>query len=139
VERRVKKKLRLVALVLVIALAVWFGANEVTNFLNPIRYVGEVAGEPGRYLGKPVQVTGFMVNGSLESKGNVHEFRLTDGEATLKVSYTGILPAELRDEAGVTAIGTLASADTIEANKLLVKCPSKYEQEYSWVAEEGGE
>lgn len=135
-ERKAKKKLRLLVLVIVIIIAAGFGVREASKFMNPIKYVSEVTSEPERYLNKPVQVTGFIVAGSLkEVDTNLHEFKLTDGDSALTVSYSGVLPSNMQDKAGVTAIGTLVSADKLVANKLLVKCPSKYEQEYSEVAE----
>ncbi|MEE8358701.1 MAG: cytochrome c maturation protein CcmE, partial [Candidatus Hydrothermarchaeales archaeon] len=58
-----------------------------------------------------------------------YTFRLTDGNATIDVEYTGDVPGTIKPDVGVTVIGTLVSPDKVVANKLLLKCPSKYEQD----------
>lgn len=61
-------------------------------------------------------------------KGTV-SFTITDEEgAVAHVVYSGPPPANMGDATKVVAIGAM-KGDVFEANKLLLKCPSKYESE----------
>jgi cytochrome c-type biogenesis protein CcmE len=58
-------------------------------------------------------------------------FTITDKEgATARVVYTGPPPANMGEAKQVVAIGKM-NGEVFEANKLLLKCPSKYESESS--------
>jgi cytochrome c-type biogenesis protein CcmE len=86
-----------------------------------------------------------QVAGGLETQSSAYDyeeealrFTLTDPESeqTLRVRYHGIKPANFEDAVSIVAIGSF-DHDTGEfaADKLLVKCPSKYQgtevKEYS--------
>ncbi|MEK6977285.1 MAG: cytochrome c maturation protein CcmE [Candidatus Hydrothermarchaeota archaeon] len=134
---RRRKELKLLLAVAIIAVSLWFAAGATENFLNPIRYVSEVAAQPQDYMGRSVQVAGLIVEGSWVEVGpNAYSFLLTDGNATIKVEYAGPLPGTFKPGVGITAIGTMTGADTLRAEKLLAKCPSKYQQELGKVYEE---
>ncbi|MFQ5815705.1 MAG: cytochrome c maturation protein CcmE [Candidatus Hydrothermarchaeaceae archaeon] len=124
--RRVKVLLGVV----VIGLSILIGVDAMEDFLNPLKYVREVTSEPGKYVGRNVQVVGWIVDGSWRTgeKPGHYFFELSDGEATIKVDYTGDPPGTLKQGVGVTVIGVMTSEDTLTSNKLLIKCPSKYEQ-----------
>lgn len=56
-------------------------------------------------------------------------FSITDEEGSrATVVYRGLAPSSIEDATKVVAIGTM-KGDTFEAEKLLLKCPSKYESE----------
>jgi cytochrome c-type biogenesis protein CcmE len=90
--------------------------------------------------GRAVQVAGALVAGSSsydDTTGLLH-FTLHDEETgqTLPVRYEGLKPANFEEAISIVAIGTYDEASgELAANKLLVKCPSKYQgaevKEYS--------
>jgi cytochrome c-type biogenesis protein CcmE len=98
-------------------------------FLNPLKYVSEVTAAPEEYLNRNVQVVGVIVEGTWEQIGdNSFAFKLTDGNGTVDVDYTGDVPGTFKPGVGITVIGTLTAPDKVVAHKLLAKCPSKYEE-----------
>lgn len=117
---------------LVIILGLWLSASSIQDFLDPIKFVSEVTAQPGDYVNRNVQVAGLIVKETLEmgEEPNSYVFDLTDGKATIKVRYRGSDPVpEVKPGVGVTVIGTLSPDGTLTSNKVLLKCPSKYQQE----------
>lgn len=126
---RGSKRVKLLLGATVILLALWFGASSIEEFLDPLKFVSEVAAAPNDYMNRTVQVVGLIVPGSWREEGGAYYFRLTDGNATMNVVYRGEpMPTSIRPETGVTVIGVLASPETIRSEKILLKCPSKYQQ-----------
>jgi len=87
-----------------------------------------------------VQVAGGLEKGTFyyDDQTETLHFTLLDPEsdAKLKVRYDGLKPANFEDAISIVAIGRYdVGTDEFHANKLLVKCPSKYQgaevQEYS--------
>jgi len=87
-----------------------------------------------------VQVAGGLEKDTFyyDDQTETLHFTLLDPEsdAKLKVRYDGLKPANFEDAISIVAIGRYdAGTDEFHANKLLVKCPSKYQgaevQEYS--------
>jgi cytochrome c-type biogenesis protein CcmE len=87
-----------------------------------------------------VQVAGALEKGSskyVDTEDFLY-FTLKDPatKETLRVRYKGLKPANFEDAISIVAIGQYDEGDKeFEANKLLVKCPSKYQgaevKEYS--------
>ncbi|HXH62341.1 MAG TPA: cytochrome c maturation protein CcmE [Fimbriimonadaceae bacterium] len=79
--------------------------------------------------GDSLHLAGDMDKSSLSVSVMTHtvSFRLTDenGES-VNVVYKGIPPANMSDATQVVAIGSM-KGDHFESHKLLLKCPSKYE------------
>jgi cytochrome c-type biogenesis protein CcmE len=98
-------------------------------------YEGDLAAvsKDASLVGKQVKVGGTVVAGSWDKKSNPMRFTIrgendkTSTGPTLKVVYTGTVPATFGD--GVVAIvtGKLATGGTVEATDMITKCPSKYE------------
>lgn len=87
-----------------------------------------------------VQVAGALEKGSSLYRQEEESLYFTLEEAetghTLRVRYNGLKPANFEDAISIVAIGHFdKAADTFAADKLLVKCPSKYQgaevKEYS--------
>lgn len=88
--------------------------------------------DQARTAQRVVQVAGGLVQGSSSYDGASHSlrFELVDEESgdTMPVRYEGLKPANFEDAVSIVAIGSYsADAGTFEADKLLVKCPSKYQ------------
>ena len=85
----------------------------------------------GDYAGKKVQVTGSVVDDSIETDGTAVRFAITpeegDGSETVDVVYEGALPATFGS--GVVAIctGTVDDSHVLKCTEMVTKCPSKYE------------
>jgi cytochrome c-type biogenesis protein CcmE len=127
-----QKKHKVILGVAIIALSLWAGITAIEDFLNPIKFVSEVTAEPEKYMNRNIQVAGLIIRETIQpgDAPNSYRFMLTDGNATINVEYTGTDPVpELRPGVGVTVIGVLVSEDTVRSNKILRKCPSKYQEE----------
>ncbi len=129
-DKKKAKQVKLIEGVSIIILLLAMSANAIGDFLDPMKLVSEVTAQPEDYLNRNIQVIGFIVEGTWQKTGpNTYIFRLTDGNATIDVEYTGDVPGTIKPDVGVTVIGTLVSPDKVVSNKLLLKCPSKYEQD----------
>ncbi len=129
-NRRKARQIKFVLGMAVVLLLVGLSLNSIGNFLNPLKFVSEVTAQPEQYLNRNVQVVVFIVEGTWQQTGpNDYAFELTDGNATVNVEYAGDIPGTFKPGVGITVIGTFVSPDRVVANKLLAKCPSKYEQD----------
>jgi len=59
------------------------------------------------------------------ANANVH-FTVSDGKASVPVSYRGVLPALFREGQGVVALGALDAAGTFTASEVLAKHDERY-------------
>lgn len=85
-----------------------------------------------RAASRVVQVAGGLEKDSTryDSEAEALYFALVDAAsgATLPVRYHGLRPANFEDAISIVAIGSWsAEAQEFRAEKLLVKCPSKYQ------------
>lgn len=88
--------------------------------------------EQARTLKRTVQVAGGLLkdSASYDDEKKALFFTLEDPESrgTLRVSYAGVKPANFEEAVSIVAIGRFdPDADLLAAEKLLVKCPSKYQ------------
>jgi len=101
-----------------------YGAGAFKSNLTPY-----VSFAQARSSGEPVQVAGKLVQGSdrYDETTQVLYFALEDdhGEKLL-IAYKGLKPGNFHEATQVVAIGRY-QAGQLEAEKLLVKCPSKYQ------------
>lgn len=91
--------------------------------------------------GGQVQVAGALVQGSSSYESGKDAFYFTihdpkDANETIRVRYHGLKPANFEEAISIVAIGSYEQgANEFAADKLLVKCPSKYQgaevKEYS--------
>jgi len=91
-----------------------------------------VSYEQARSVERQVQVAGGLVQGSssYDDERQSLVFTLHDEATgdTLPVRYHGVKPANFEDAISIVAIGRFHEADAeFAADKLLVKCPSKYQ------------
>jgi cytochrome c-type biogenesis protein CcmE len=89
-----------------------------------------VSFDEARRMGRTLQVAGALVKGSSSYANEALAFTIREPETgkTMRVSYRGLKPANFEDAISVVAIGRYGAADqTLAADKLLVKCPSKYQ------------
>lgn len=121
-----RRALYLIGAALLIAFA-GFAVAAFQDSLTPY-----VSFEQARSGSRPVQVAGGLVEDSssydLDRETLLFELREPATGETLRVRYHGIKPANFEDAVSIVAIGSWdATAGELEAQKLLVKCPSKYQ------------
>lgn len=102
--------------------------DTAVYFLTPAELQARVVADPSiRETG--VKVGARVVHGSVErdSSGKRVRFDMTDGKATYKVDYRGIIPDTFSDSVDVVVEGRLGEDGVFHATTLLAKCASRYE------------
>jgi cytochrome c-type biogenesis protein CcmE len=82
----------------------------------------------GQYDGKNVKVGGRVIDGTINRDASGVHFEikdLTGKQAVVKVTYDGQMPNTFTSGVDVVVIGKYAS-NTLTADQLQTKCPSKY-------------
>ncbi len=109
-----------------------FGAGAFKSSLTPY-----VSFEVARSSGNAVQVAGRLLPDSsrFDAGQGALTFTLVDEAGdTLPITYKGMKPGNFEEATQIVAIGRF-NGSALEAERLLVKCPSKYqgveEKEYS--------
>ena len=130
-----KRKLRLVvALTAALALAValvYTSFSSATEASTPSQVVRSA--EEGRSY----ELTGKVVNGSVDRRGDGLRFRIRDreGKTSVPVTYTGAVPDPFREGREVIVSGEMRNGTFVaERDSLVTKCPSKFTKD-----ENGGE
>jgi cytochrome c-type biogenesis protein CcmE len=130
--------IRIVATAAVLAAAfgglMWSTLREGTEYF---KHVDEVMSDRQAWEGKPLQLHGYVVPGSILVKPSTLEYKFKvqnnpsrAGEAgnVVEASYKGIVPDTFKDEAEVVLKGRLTPQGFhTEPNGVVAKCPSKYE------------
>lgn len=102
--------------------------DTAVYFLTPAELQAKVIEDPGiRSTG--VKVGARVVHGSVvrDPSGKQVSFEMTDGKATYKVDYRGIIPDTFSDSVDVVVEGRLGEDGVFRATTLLAKCASRYE------------
>jgi cytochrome c-type biogenesis protein CcmE len=115
-----------------LVLATVFGILMYTTLSESMqyyKYVDEVTANPEAWMGKKLQVHGYVVPGSIGRKRERLEYRfeIQRNGQTIRAFYTGATPDTFKDEAEVVLTGTL-TAEGFMATDMTAKCPSKYEE-----------
>ena len=116
-----------VAGAVLLAVFAWFSLSAAKDSLT--QYVDY---EEARAATRMVQVAGALEKGSsaylAQEEALLFTLRDTESTDTMRVRYHGVKPANFEDAISIVAIGHYESGrDEFVANKLLVKCPSKYQ------------
>ena len=112
-------------------IVVLLGFLAVSSFSNSISYymtISELKDKGELGYGETVNINGSVILESInwEPENLLLEFTLTDGGETLDVVYEGSLPNNFREATSVVVSGQYSEDRIFRANKMLVKCPSKY-------------
>ena len=101
-----------------------FGAGAFKANLTPY-----VSFQQARSTSETVQVAGTLVPGSdrFDEDSSRLTFTIEDEHGDkLQVAYSGLKPGNFNEATQVVAIGRF-TGELLESEKLLVKCPSKYQ------------
>ncbi|MFN0113699.1 MAG: cytochrome c maturation protein CcmE [Paracoccaceae bacterium] len=115
----------LVAAALALAAATALIGYAMRDGINLFRSPAQVAEAPPPE-GEVFRIGGLVEEGSLlRGQGSTITFRVTDGKASLPVSYAGVLPDLFKEGQGTVATGRLVKG-TFEASEILAKHDESY-------------
>ena len=121
-KRRVRLVVALSAAVLLAAALIYTSFSGATEARKPSQIIGA---SPGRSY----EVTGKVVNGSVQHAGGTLHFRVRDRDGTksIPVVYTGVVPDPFREGREVIVKGHVRNGTLVgERDSLVTKCPSKF-------------
>ena len=120
--------------VIILSLIIYLIASSISSAGAYYREVGEVLTEQASLTGKSLRVSGNIVTESVtyDAANLSLSFRISDtadAGQQIPVHFHGVQPDQITRE-GASAIveGKLGGDGMVEANNLLLKCPSKYEE-----------
>lgn len=118
----------------VVGLILYLIVSAISSSGAYYREVSEVLGEQAALTGKNLRVSGNIVTDSIQYDAATLDlsFRISDPKDANKqiaVHFHGVKPDQM-DREGSSAIieGTMGNQGVIEANNLLLKCPSRYDE-----------
>ena len=102
-----------------------FQANAVYYYR-----IGEFLAQKNQLVGQNVRVSGPLDQSSIQLDQKTLElrFNIKENDTVLPVVYRGVVPDTLKTGESVVAEGHLDSKGVFQADNILVKCPSKYEE-----------
>jgi cytochrome c-type biogenesis protein CcmE len=95
------------------------------------KHVDEVVPAIAKWRGKPMQLHGYVVPGSIKKRFDREHGRLeyklveTNCGQQIDVRYAGVPPDTFKDGAEVVVKGSL-EGDGFQSTEIMAKCPSKY-------------
>jgi cytochrome c-type biogenesis protein CcmE len=127
-KRRVRLIVALSAAVLLAVALVYTSFNASSEARTPSQLLASAA------TGRAYQLTGRVVNGSIERDGTTLSFAVRDrnGSAAVPVRYTGVVADTFRDGREVIVTVKREGATFVgEKDSLVTKCPSKFTEQKS--------
>ncbi|KEO52727.1 cytochrome c maturation protein CcmE [Thioclava pacifica] len=123
------KKKRRIQVLAVAALALVIATGTIgysmRNGINFFRAPSQLATEPPQ-PGEVFRLGGLVETGSLKrGQGEVIEFNVTDGGATVPVKFAGVLPDLFKEGQGMIGTGKM-EGDTFVASEILAKHDENY-------------
>jgi cytochrome c-type biogenesis protein CcmE len=122
-KRRIRLVLALSVAILLAGALVYTSFSASTEASTPSDLKSNA--EPGRSY----EMTGKVVKGSVERRGDRLEFavRDRDGSASVPVAYEGVVPDPFREGREVIVSGEVENGTFVaERDSLVTKCPSKF-------------
>jgi len=119
---------------IIAGLIIYLVVSSISSAGAYYREVGEVLAQTEALTGKALRVSGNIVTESIVYDAPTLSLSFsisdpTDATKQLPIHFHGVQPDQIGRE-GSSAIveGTLGPDGVVEANNLLLKCPSKYEE-----------
>jgi cytochrome c-type biogenesis protein CcmE len=134
-SNRANKQIKfIVGGVVVVGLIAYLIVSAIASSGAYYREVSEVLGEQAALTGKNLRVSGNIVTDSIKYDAATLDLRFKisdpqDAGKQLPVHFHGVKPDQM-DREGSSAIveGSLKPDGVVEANNLLLKCPSRYDE-----------
>ena len=122
-------KIAATAVVLVTAFSglMYTSLSEGTEYY---KMVDEVMADRDAWVGKRLQLHGYVVENSIFQKPDTLEYRfqVQNNGQVVRASYTGVIPDNFKDGSEVVLKGQLGpDGFAVAPNGVMAKCPSKYE------------
>lgn len=119
----------IIGVVIIVAVLVYLLVSGFKDSSVYYMTVSEVLSKKSQIQGQGVRVSGYVNPATIDwdAKNIRVRFTMVEGSDSLRVYYDGVKPDQLADAQQVLAEGKLDADGTFHANKLLLKCPSKYE------------
>ena len=125
------KSIKIAATVAVLVAA--FSGLMYTSLSEGTEYykmVDEVMADRDAWVGKRLQLHGYVVENSILQKPDTLEYRfqVQNNGQVVRASYTGVIPDNFKDGSEVVLKGQLGpDGFAVAPNGVMAKCPSKYE------------
>jgi cytochrome c-type biogenesis protein CcmE len=125
------KSVKIAATVIVLVAA--FSGLMYTSLSEGTEYykmVDEVMADRDAWVGKRLQLHGYVVENSILQKPDTLEYRfqVQNNGQVVRASYTGVIPDNFKDGSEVVLRGQLGpDGFAVAPNGVMAKCPSKYE------------
>jgi cytochrome c-type biogenesis protein CcmE len=100
-------------------------SSTLTYFLSPAAVLAKNPA-PGLSFRLGGIVQAGTVATTITAGTPVTSFRVTDGQASIPVTFTGVLPDLFREGQGVVAIGSMDTTGTFSADEILAKHGASY-------------
>ncbi len=123
-----RKQIMLFVLLFIIVVSGYFIYDLSKSSITPYMTVSELIENSNTMIGRNIQIRGRVEKNSLQDFGMFVQFYIYDEETSIKVIYTGTIVPGFKEENEVVLIGSLNSNGNFEAEKMILKCPSKYEE-----------
>jgi cytochrome c-type biogenesis protein CcmE len=124
----------IVGAAVVLGLIAYLIVSAISSSGAYYREVGEVLAEQAALTGKNLRVSGNIVTDSIRYDAATLDlsFRISDPKDAGKqiaIHFHGVKPDQMEREGSSAIIeGKMGADGVIEANNLLLKCPSRYEE-----------
>ncbi len=118
----------------IVALIGYLIVSSISTQGAYFREVGEVLDQQTVLTGKSLRVSGKIVTESIQYDAANLDLRFkisdpTDATKQLPIHFHGVQPDQIsRENTEAIVEGTMGSDGSVEANNLLLKCPSRYEE-----------
>jgi len=125
-KRRIRLFVALGAALLLVGALVYTSFSAATEARKPSQLLSSSDS------GRSYELTGKVVNGSVDRRGDGLRFRIRDrdGKANVPVRYSGAVPDPFREGREVIVSGKLEGGTFVaERDSLVTKCPSKFSEE----------
>ncbi|MDO9518040.1 MAG: cytochrome c maturation protein CcmE [Methanosarcinaceae archaeon] len=123
-----RKNRTILGIAIIVVLLGFLAVSSFSNSLSFYVTINELKDKGELGYGETVNINGSVILESInwEPENQLLEFTLKDGGETLNVVYEGSLPNNFREATSVVVTGQYSEDQIFRANKMLVKCPSKY-------------
>jgi cytochrome c-type biogenesis protein CcmE len=115
---------------IIVAVVVYLIFSSIGGSTAYYLTVAELRSQGDDAIGERVRVTGLVDGDTIDwdDRNLDLAFDIVDDSGRLSVTYHGVRPDMFQGEAEAVVEGALSTSGVFEANNLLLKCPSKYEE-----------